>query len=102
MCEPDSVGAIGSLVDIEGADAGRDHVKVVGEQEARHVMLDFEFNAHFLLSEIRIVLSFTLNPYGTIMWRCSAFSSSLCCMKSCLPSSTHAAITILKMGRGNI
>ena len=45
------MGTVGSLVDIEGADAGRDHVKVVGEQEARHVMLDFEFNAHFLLSE---------------------------------------------------
>ena len=43
---PDSVGAVGPLVNVEGAEAGGDHMVVVGEQEARHVVLHFEFTTY--------------------------------------------------------
>ena len=38
---PDPVGPVGPLVDVERAEACRYHVAVVGEQEARHVVLKF-------------------------------------------------------------
>ena len=43
---PDSVGAVGPLVNVERAEAGGYHMVVVGEQEARHVVLHFEFTTY--------------------------------------------------------
>ena len=46
--------AVGPLVHVEGAEAGRDDVAVVGEQEARYVVLYFEFPAQFLFRKLKI------------------------------------------------
>ena len=48
--------AVGPLVHVEGAEAGRDDVSVVGEQEARHVVLHDELPAHFLYRRYNIIL----------------------------------------------